>query len=90
MAVGLSREVANVRCYITEMIVQGISDGGVLMILPFNYRYSLNSSVGSFLVYSVVIVIPHFLQHVSMKFVQTVLIKFMIVLINGKYFATWP
>ena len=63
MAVGLSREVAKVRCYITEMIVQGTSDGGVLMILLFNYRYSLNLRVGSFLVYSV-IVIPHFLHHV--------------------------
>ena len=60
------------------------------MILLFNYRYSLNSRVGSFLVYSVVIAIPHFFQHVLMKFVQTILIKFMIVLINGKYFATWP
>jgi len=60
------------------------------MILLFNYRYFLNLRVGSFLVYSVVIVIPHFLHHVLMKFVKTVLIKFMIVLITGKYFATWP
>lgn len=57
------------------------------MILLFIYRYSLNLRVGSFLVYSVVIVIPHFLQHVLMKFVKTVLIKFMIVLVNGKYFV---
>ena len=42
------------------MIVQGISDGGGLMILLFIYRYSLNLRVGSFLVHSIVIVIPHF------------------------------
>ena len=60
------------------------------MTLLFNYRYSLNLKVGSFLVFSVAIVIPHFLHHVLMKFVKTVSIKFMIVLINGKYFATCP
>ena len=60
------------------------------MILLFNYRYSLNLRVGLFLLYGVVIVIPHFLHHVLIKFAKTVSIKFMIVLINGKYFATWP
>ena len=59
-AVGFKQGSCHVRGYITEMIVQGISDEAGLMILLFIYRYSLNLRVGSFLVHSIVIVIPHF------------------------------